>query len=371
MTPELRGIPYRSNPEVFQLGAPITFKPDYLQNARSMDAPEVWGISIVFTGTVGAITGGALGRDAAKLFDNIRFRDTDDVLNASGAGLRVVEQVEFGSKQIDPADITSGSTNATYRYLLKIPFALPWRSRRPRDYAIPTQNFLDGGEFTIQTAAAVPTGWNAVQADWRIQLFADVRDGRVPELKSRRRIKEEAVTQQEFDYQINGALRGAYLSSKLTTTGYTTLAAFTTLNSRTLKWPASFQTPLLVDEYRREATVFATNDEFLLAAPGAIPIVSPRQTQKIGNMVMTKSLHLDLLAAAPTNGRLITDVLIDRNPVLSSNQLGYDGPGPLAAAIKQHGVVVGAVPGANYQTRAFNGELARKMPLRIKSGKMT
>jgi hypothetical protein len=367
MTPELRGVPLRSNPEVYQLGAGITIKPDYLAQARQMDAPEIWGIMIRFTGTVGAITGGALGRDAAKLFDTVKFRDADDVLNVSGAGCRVLEQLEFGGKQIDPADITSGSTNTTYQYTLRIPFA-PWRSVRARDFAIPISNFLDGGEFTLQTPAAVPTGWNTVQSDWRIQLFADVRDGRKKELKSRRRLKEEAVTQIEYDYQVNGFLRAAILTSKLATTGYTSLAAYTTFNSRTAKWPASYQAPLLVDEYRREATFLATNDEFLLAAPGAIPLVVPRDEQKTGQMIDTKSFHLDLLQAAPTSGRLITDVLIDRNATQTAMQLGYDGPGPAGAAIKQSGVVSGKA--GNYDVRAFNGELARKLPIRVKPGKM-
>lgn len=365
MTPELRGVPLRSNPEVYNLGSGITFKPDYLAQSRNMQAPEVWAITVVFTGTVGAVTGGALGRDAAKLFDTVKFRDADDVWNVSGAGCRIVEQVEYGAKQVDPTDIASGSTNATYIYRLRLPFA-PWRSQRARDFAIPVNNFLDGGEFTIQLPAAVPTGYAAVQPDWRIQLFADVRDGRVKELKSRRRLKEEAVTQQEFDYQINGFVRGLYLSSKLATTGYTSLAAFTTFNSRTAKWPAAFQSHLLQDEYRRESTALAANDEFTLAAPGAIALIAPRDDQKTGKMIDTKSFHLDLLQAAPASGRLISDVLIDRDGNQAAMQQGYDSPGEMAAAVKQYGHVTGAAD--NYPVKAFNAQLARKMPIRIKPG---
>lgn len=367
MTPELRGIYYRSNPEIVTLGSSVTIKPDYLAQAKYMDAPEVWTIVVVFTGTVGAITGGALGRDAAKIFDTIKFRDSDDVLNVSGAGMRVMEQLEWSGKQVDPADIASGATNATYSYSLRIPFA-PWRAVRPKDFAVPTQNFLDGGEFTLTFASAVPTGWAAAQADWRVQLFAEVKDGRRAELKSRRRIKEEAMSQQEFDYQVNGQLRSAILSSKLATTGYSSWASFATLNSRTLKLPAAFQTKLFFDEYRREADTFGANDEFLLAAPGALPLVVPRDKQKIGAMVNTKSLHIDLLAAPPTSARLITDTVIERNANQSATQLGYDGPGPTGQAIRQSGVVVGAA--GNYPLKAFNGDLARYMPLRVKKGGM-
>lgn len=359
MTPELYGVPLRSNPELFALGTAKTFKADYLNQARNMNAPEVWGIEVRFTGTVGAITGGALGRDAAKLFDTIKFRDDDDVYNVSGAGTRVIEQMEYGFKQVDPTDIASGSTNATYVYSLYVPFA-PWRSRRAKDFAIPIANFLDGGEFTIQFASALPTGWNTAQADWTVQLFADVRDGRRKEAKSRRRIKEEATPAQEFDYQVNGYLRSLILTSKLTTTGYTALTGFTTFNSRSLKWPAAFQSRTLLNMYRREATALGTNDEFVLAAPGAIALLAPRDDQKIGCMPDLKTVHIDLLQAVPASGRMITDTLIDRNPTRVASLFNYKGTGALGNAVKSIGKVRGQRD--NYPISAFNADLARKLP---------
>ncbi len=364
MNPEQRGLPLRSNPETYVAGNAITFKMDFLAQARHMAAPEVDEIDIVFTGSVGGVTATALGKDAAKLIDKVIFRDSDEVLNVSGAGLRVMEQLEFGQKQIDPATVASAATNTSYVYRLRIPFNLPHRAERGRDFAIPIANFLDGGEFTVVCASAVPTGWAAVQADWKLQLFAYTRDGRVKELKSRRRIKEEAMTQQEFDYQVNGFLRAAVITSKLTTTGHTDLAAFTTLNSRTLKFPAAYQVHNLVDDYRVNTEAFATNDEFLAAAPGALPILVPEKWQKTGCMPDMKSLHIDLLAAAPTAGRLITDVVIDRNPDMSALSEGYASPGDLAAAVRRNGVVVGA--SKHHGLAGFNAQLARKLPIRIK-----
>lgn len=363
MTPENYGIPLRSNPETFALGAAKTFKADYLNQARTMNAPEVWGIEIRFTGTVGAVSGGALGRDAAKLFDTIKFRDDDDVYNVSGAGSRVLEQMEFGEKQIDPADIASGATNTTYVYSLYIPFA-PRRCRRAKDFAIPVANFLDGGEFTIQFASALPTGWNTAQADWQVQLFADVREGRRKEAKSRRRVKEESTPAQEFDYQANGYVRSMVLTSKLTTTGYTSLAGFTQFNSRTFKWPAGFQARTLLNAYRRDHSALGTNDEFTLATPGAIALLAPHYDQKIGCMVDAKTVHIDLLAAAPASGRIITDVLIDRNPTRLAAMFNYKGAGPLGAAVKGIGVVRG--DRESYPISTFNADLARKLPYRIK-----
>lgn len=363
MTPEQRGTPFRSNPENYANGAAITFKMDFLQGARYMNAPEVWEMDLVFTGSVGGVTATALGRDAAKLVDNIRFKDSDDVYNVSGAGTRVIEQMEIGQRQIDPATVASGSTNTTYRYVWRLLFAPPLRAERPRDFAIPISNFLDGGEFTVSLPSAGPTGFSVAQSDWRLQLFAYVQDGRKAELKSRRRIKEEAVTQQEFDYQVNGSLRAAILTSKLSTTGYTDLSAFTTLDSRTLKWPAGYQAPQLVDEYRFNTDSYATNDEFLLASYGALGIMLPDRWQRTGQMVDTKSLHIDLKAAAPTSGRLITDVVIDRNGDMSALANGYPSPDALAAAVKRGGKVVGARQ--QYGVNGFNAQLARRLPIRI------
>lgn len=364
MTPELRGVPLRSNPETYVAGAALTFKMDFLSQARHMTAPEVDEIDIVFTGSVGGVTATALGKDAAKLFDNVRFKDSDDVWNTSGVGARIMEQMEVGQKQIDPATVASGSTNTSYVYRLRMIFNPPHRAERGRDFAIPIANFLDGGEFTVSCAAAVPTGFAAVQSDWRVQLFAYVRDGRVRELKSRRRVKEEAVTQQEFDYQVNGFLRAAILTSKLTTTAGTDLTGFTTLNSRSLKWPAAYQTHNLTDDYRINTEAFATNDEFLLTTFTAIPILTPEKFQKTGAMPDMKSLHLDLLTTAPTSGRLITDTVIDRNSDMAALAEGYPNPGALAAAVRSNGHVVGA--SGNYPIGGFNAQLARKLPIRVR-----
>lgn len=365
MTPELRGQWFRSNPESVELGATKTFKMDFLAQARQMTAPEVHNIVARFTGTVGGVTGGALGRDAAKLVDTARFKDFDEVLNASGAGLRVHGQMEYGARQVDPSDVSSGSTNTTYVYELRIPIA-PYRAERGADYAIPIAHFLEGGEFSLTFASAVPTGWAALQSDWKMRLFFDVRDARVRELKSRRQIREVAISQQEFDYQINGFMRAAIITSKLATTGYTSLASYTTLYSRTLNMPPTFETSLLLDEYRREAiSLDTTNDEFVRSTPGAIPLVCPRDYQLAGRMIDTKTLHLDLLTTAPTSGRLLTDVLIDRSGEGAALTEGFPSPGELQRAVMARGEIQGA-SGKTYPVKEFNAPLARKLPVRLK-----
>jgi hypothetical protein len=83
-------------------------------------------------------------------------------------------------------------------------------------------------------------------------------------------------------------------------------------------------------------------------------------------MIDLKTLHLDLLAGAPTGGRLLTDTIVDRNADLAAITEGYPSPGDLAQAVKQFGVVVGA--SGNHKATRFNASLARKLPVRLKPG---
>lgn len=369
MTPQLKGYDFRSNAETFVAGATTTIRSDYLTGARGWTAPEITSLAIVFTGTVAAPNslGGALGRDFAKLFATIKMRlQGQDVYFLSGAGARVIQYVEYGGRLTDTADVAQNTSNATYRAILEIPFACH-RSLRPRDSAVALADFLDSGEFTLTFAPANPTGWPAAPAaDWRVQVFAKIVEGRKKELKTVRRLREVIISNQELSYDIGGFLRGAYLTSALATTGYTSLAGITAVNSTTLGWPAAYQTFMLTEHYRQELEVPSTLDEALLAAPGMIPLVWPDQMQKIGRMPDIRSLHLDILTAPPTGLRLLTDVLIDRSPDANAKLFGYDNSMQAAAQVHAHGVVVGAA--GNFPIGAFNADLQRKMPTRVKPG---
>lgn len=369
MTPQLRGYDFRSNPEIYTAGATTTFRPDYLMGARSWNAPEVLGIDIVFTGTIAQagdhVGNAALGRDAAKLFSLIKFRlQNQDLMLISGALARVQEQIEFGGRQVDPADVAANTANANYRFILRLPFACH-RNLRRRDTAIALSDFLDSGELTVTYAATPPTGFGPVQADWKVRLFAYVRDGRVKEAKSLRRIKEVAVTNQELSYDVGGFLRSAFLSTALTTTGYTN-PNITNINSTTLGWPAAYETFMLVDHYRQEQQFPNALDEFLLATPGALPIIFPDVNQKTGAMPNIRSLHLDLLSTPVAGLRLVTDTIVDRNPEQLAKLFKYDSSAQAIAQGRAHGVVVGAA--GNMPVGSVPSDLQRALPMRIKPG---
>lgn len=364
MNPALDGQWFRGESIPYSLSAGFPVKLDFLANARQFSVPEVTKIAFVITGTDDTTGGGttSLGRDFAKLFDQIQFQDESEMIKASGAMLRILRQVELGAKATDPADNANASVQMNRRLEIILE-SLDTRALRPRDFSVPLENFLEGGQLTFNSPAAVPTGYGPVNADWRVRVEMKVRDGRVKELKSRRRIYEQVVQQQEFDYPANGSLRNVILGSKLATTGYTSLAAFVSLYSRTLMTPPNFSVTGLTQDYTQGADVIGANDEFLLAAPGAIALKTPRRAQKIGHMINAKVFHLDLLQAAPASGRLLLDMVVDRTPNLSATTMGYQSPGDLATAMKQIGYVIGET--SSYKASQFNADLVRRLPIRL------
>lgn len=360
---EYDGIYCRSELLTYSLGTPLIIRPDFLQPAAGMRAPEIADIMIRFSGTVGGVSGTALGEDAAKLYENIRIVDDAEIVNASGACLRVLEQLEFGSGQVDPATVASGATNASYSYVLRITFE-PKKALRPRDTRIPLEHFLNGGQFTIQTASAVPTGWNTVQSDQRVQVWVRVVDGRVRELKSRMEIKEQVMSQSEFRYPVFGSLRCAIITSKLTTTGYTSLATLTQFDSDTLKLPPTTDPFIFLDRYRRMSWALGTNDEFADGTPSAIALVNADYQQKIGCMPNVDNLHIRQNVTPVTQQRLLTVTIRNRTMRLAALVSGSLSEADLLAKIANQGVVVDGKPGGTPAVD-YDPVLVRRLPIRF------
>lgn len=369
MNSDLAGRPFRSKQTKFSLGDEIPVEMAFLAPARHMTAPEVTEIDFVFEGTVTPDADVALlGMDAAKLFKQIKFTDEAEMVNASGAMLRLLEQVEVGNKQRDPIDVAAAEVPVAgkIKYKLRLLFKpLTTRTDRPRDTSVPLAHFIEGGNLNISLCDVLPTGWGAVANDWKVQTHFKVEDGRVRELKSRRKILEQAIQEREFNYQINGSLRCAIIGSKLTDTGYTDLSTITTIYSATLDLPPNYETHMIVDDYVLNSDGLGANDEF--EAGFAIPLKVPRRSQKIGAMIDTKTLHIDLNTDPLDDMRLLTDVVVDRTPNMAALGEGYGSAAQLAVAVDQHGVTVGKA--GNIPTKQVPPDLARRLPIRVKAGK--
>ena len=367
-TPSQDGKIFRSDPYTFGFSNTFSIKPDFLRGAGMMAAPEVAEIVFVFRGSITGATGGALGADAPRLFGRIRFQDESELCNITGVGLRVIEQMEFGSKQIDPTDIASAGSNTSYVALCRVSWD-PVKALRPRDFHVPLDHFLEGGQLQITTPTQMPTGWTVNSGT--IRAYFRVKDGRKRELKSRLRTRDIAVTNQEYDYDVGGLLRAAILTSNpaAATAGLTDLTAFNTFFSRSLETEPNLEVDVgTVDRYRRQSDSLSTRDEFTKANPGAVPYVTPDRWQKIGAMPDLRTFHLNLLAAPPTAASLITQVVEDRTPRLAAIVAGYSSSADLMAAIARDGRVQDMSDGGS-PVRQWAPSLARRLPIRIEPGK--
>ncbi len=367
MRPEDNGLWLRSRPYAYAAGVSTPVELNFLAKAANFTAPEIAEIEIHVYGSVTAGAGGqALGRDFAKLFSKIQISDGEMFVDASGAALRPWIQSEWGSVDIDPADVATSGTNASYEAILNLPFE-PRKSlivaSGPRNTRIPVVNMLESGRMIISNPPALPTNWSAVTLTMEVNMR--VVEGRVKQANSRLKISEIVANNQEFYYDIGGSIRYAALTSVLTTTGYSTLAAYTSLNSRSLDWEPNTHPRVLRNRYRHQQASVSTADEHLLAAPGALPLVHADWNQKIGAMPMLDKLHLNMGAAMPTGGTLIQATIVDRVPRLAARALGYADVDQYIADVRNFGYVVDGSDGGS-RVVDFDPKLANKLPLRMK-----
>lgn len=357
------GIPYQSEVLTFNnstLGEAKILRTTFLEKARKMFAPEITTLWFYFYGTVGGVTGGALGKDLAKIVKKAIAADDEEWLNLSGASIRVLEQVEYGARQKDPSDISSGSTSSSYKAIVKLSFRPVRKAMRPRDFHLPLVSLLDAGEMQIQQCDAWPTGW-ATSSSLSLKVIANVVEGRKRETKARRKLTEVSYNLDDTTWPIGGSLRGLYLSSVLTTTGHTALTGITAVNSQTLEFPPDLPPKILEDRYRINSENLGSNDE--IEAVNVIPLVSPDRGQKIGAMPDLRNVHLKV-GSTPTSAVLIRDVVVDRPPEITAKSMGYENVAQYQMDLVERGRIVEA-DGVGKPVTAFHPTLVRRFPSRI------
>lgn len=362
MTPDQDGILLASNPEAFALSAVFNIKTDFLAKARKMAAPEVAELIIRLTGTVGGHTATALGIDSYKLVKKLILSDDDEFVNISGASIRTLECMDFGSKQVDPAAVASAASNASYITEIRFTFEPP-RMHNAKDYRVPAVNFLDGGQIQVQCADAFPTGWTT-SSTLSLRVWARVVDAKKKRLKARRKVTEQSFNRDDDFYPVDGAVRALIVSSLLTTTSYTALTGVTVVNSTNLDLFPDLPVSLTKNRYRRMADALnETTDPFVNDL--AIAVISPDRDQSIVNMPQVRAAHLRL-GSVPTSAIVIKDVLVARPPNISSIHMGFPD-----VASYQLGVLHGGhvIDGTDKGTpiRQVPPELARIMPVEIKA----
>lgn len=365
-----QGKYFRSRAYTVALNGKISVEMNFLNPALSWDAADICEWKLRIFGTVkGGGGGSALGRDAAKWFSQVRISCGQNLVFASGATLRVNEQEEWGATSVDPADVASGVTNANYEYFLSIPYEHN-KSSDDRDCVVSALGFFaNGGRVDVVFPSAEPTNWDPIATgvtSLQFELWAIVKEGRKKQVSSLLSIQEYTLTVTDDQIAVDGLLRALTLTSQLTTTGYTSMATLTSIDSRTLQYEAATDPRLLKERYKRSHFSFSPNDENLLATPGAIPWFFPDTGQKMSQLPLLSKCHIRLNQAVPTESRFLVSAYQDRNPNYSAAAAGYDDVNSFLHDMKKYGVVRGLV--TDIPVTQFDSRMVNKMPLQIKAG---
>ncbi len=365
MNIEAKGRRIRSNPYAWADGGTVHIDTAFLEEAKSrMKFPVIRELLFHLEAQVTGVTATLLGIDAPKFYDRILVKDRGGVLvDLPGSILRIVEQMEIGSVQADNATLASAATNGAYNVFARCIFDVE-KAHRGADTAVPVHHLAPKSGGQISVRFGTPPGCTVTGAT--LYVYAICHDERSPELKSRMVWQERSITALEDTYQVGngGSLRAAFVTSDIDTTGYTSLAAQTSITSQTFQ-DYDLDTDILRQEYRRSSRDRATADSFLAATPEALPIIFPFAGQHIGKMPNLDKFHLKL-TSAPTAGRMVTCHIEDRNASLAAETMGYESVPDFIAAFKARGEVRNK--GGSYShVSGWDPSLVRRLPARIGS----
>lgn len=355
-----QGFVLRSEQLTHSAGSSEILRLNFLEKARAFSAPEVTRITIKGTFNVTADASGLTYEDAKKFLSRIRIRDEGgDFYDLSGAETRLVEQMELGDHYKEAAAIGASASDTAYDVYWNVFFRVPRRALRGRDFAVPLHHFLAGGELELgyQNPSDVDTLTSGAY-----RVYFHCREARTRELKTRMEWRSQAMENIERAYPIHGVLRAALIGSNLATTGYSSLATITEIDSRTLNWPR-LDTDLLRDQYLYTGVnIDDDNDE--VRASNVIPLVLPSTMQRTTQLQSMDTLHIDQVVATVTSQRLITCVLKPRHVPLAALVLGHPEPALAAKAIKDHGKVV-AQGKANRDASLWDRQTRSVLPIRV------
>jgi hypothetical protein len=344
---------YRSQTYNWGAGAVIPIQLGFLDPARRFAAPTIDHFLIHFNGLVNTGTNGGPVRELPQLFTKIQISDpAGDRINLRGSSVRVMNQLEYGEGYNDGVNIAASQSAAAVDFWLRIPFA-PLKARRRADYRIPLFELVDGGQFILNFGSASTLGlaqdFTAITSG-TVEVYAEVFEERVRELKSRMCFIDYDVQSTDYSYAVNGSLRSAvYYAGEVAENNASVLAA-QNFTSRTLNIPA-YPLTLFKDKYKLEskpripdaksaqAGTSVTEDVFV--GGYAVALFAPRSEQKIGAMPDMASLHFKTDGTVTTTNlpKLILSFVTDRSSQLSMRTLGVPNEQQLATALASAGHV--------------------------------
>lgn len=370
MNIETFGRLYQSAPIAFNAGAtpiasPVPIDLSFLQRIFSnYSAPVVDRLNLRFVGEQAAAGGNVAAIDQPKIFSDVYVYDKDGPIidHIPGSLLAVVAELENPGGTQPGAATTSGSTSTITEWTLPLYFSKPRRGARAADTAVELFRLVDGGGVRVSFAAPPNT---IFAAGALVYLEAVVREEGRPEAKSRFRWSVQDIDQRERDnYLVGGSLYAAIASSRLTTTGYTSLtSALDGVDIKNFEFVGRTYQQFR-EEYRQNAVGLQSTDPFLVG--NAVALHAAHQEQKIGQLPDIAMLNMRLPSSAPSGGALIVGRIEDRSPDMTARAFGYQSIAQFAAEVQKSGVTVSASKPNKSVTRWDVG-LSKRLPMRLES----
>ncbi len=312
-----------------------------------------------------------LGATTINVYDHIAFiaqnlKISDargDRIDCSARGLRLVAQEELGSNYRDPALQGGTTTNTSYEANLPITFH-PRRAERPNDYLMTVTDFLDSDVIWLASTANPITASTVINS-LTLQLQANIRENYTIDAPSRQQIIEISAEKKEETFTIDGAMRYAMLYAYSSGSDLTSLSTYTEVDSRTLRLSDMPVSALVQAAQLNNKNLDDTNAE--VSRSRVIPLVVPDFDQHFTQIADHKGkMHVNLQAALPTGGKLLTVSITARDDGQSAKQLGYASAAEMYKAIELGQVEVVGSKGAMSVAQAGLG-MASYAPLRRKA----
>jgi hypothetical protein len=366
-----RIITYQSLPYTWAASTTLPFDLSFLNPARSMLAPVIWGVRLRFSGTAATGSSGGPARIFPQLYTQIQLADiAGDRVNVRGSSLRVIDQIEYGAGYSDCTPTTTITSNATsttaLEFWLRLPFR-PMRAQRRDDFGLPLREFLDGGKLQVVTAAANWATNFITTSNGTITAYVDVVDEGVPEAKSRLCWIDQNISKTEDQYNIAGLGRYvvAYAGEVLeqVSTKLPTAWSSQTVTSKTLEL-SQVQDTYFYDYYKQEstpriadpgipATASVVVPEDSVVNGLALPFLMADNDEATPSLPQMATVHYKTSLSSITTGNLpqmISSVVTERSDAATARTLGADwrqrlGKGYVAAADGNHKPIGAFAPG--------------------------
>lgn len=308
----------------------IAFDVSGLTAHPPMDAPELQGLRLRYSGTVHIAAGKTMrgrvlvGNIMSRLFVNDAFGQK---INMSTYSLRQWAQRILGTGFADPADIVNGGGAADFSVdvELYIPFELR-KGQVPADTRCPVSDIAgQGGQLRIQTASGTLTNsdgttGSSVNAGGTLEVWGNIIDAGTRSANSRLQLVDYNVTGQDFRYSVSGLLLEMWLSEQASDIDVLTAITAQSFISSDLGY-ASYDSQVLNDWYRNQLFSVSAADDILVGGV-ALNFFTSANFQSLMELPDLELVQLRLSTTAPTNGVVCIASITQRAPVQTAAALG-------------------------------------------------